>query len=183
LVGRVLLVLAALAALYGCGRSPETKAPFEGVEPLGSEASTFATEALTGQNVGPEFDVVEQEDQYGRLLAYVYLDCGYAETCRDEGPDEPSIFARVGGVADRVGPWLPQLFGLGALLLAGGLVVARQAASHPNLKEIGRGAVVAGAMMLLVAVPMYLLIVALPIFFSTEQIENIFDLLSNLPGA
>ena len=176
------MVLAALAALYGCGQSPETRNPFEGVEPLGSEASAFATEVLTGQNVGPEFDVVEQEDQYGRLLAYVYLECGYAESCPSDRvvPDEPSIFARVGGVADRVGPWLPRLFGLGAVLLAGGLVVARQAASRPNLREIGRGAVKAGAMMLLIAATMYLLIVALAILFSSKTIENI---LSNLPGA
>jgi micrococcal nuclease len=53
--------------------TPETKDPSEGIEPLGPEASTFAADELTGQSVGLEFDV-EQEDQYGRLLAYVYLD-------------------------------------------------------------------------------------------------------------
>ena len=53
--------------------TPETKNPSEGIEPLGPEASSFAADELTGQGVGLEFDV-EQEDQYGRLLAYVYLD-------------------------------------------------------------------------------------------------------------
>lgn len=52
--------------------TPETKDPSEGVEPLGPEASAFATDELTGQSVGLEFDV-EREDQYDRLLAYVYL--------------------------------------------------------------------------------------------------------------
>jgi micrococcal nuclease len=51
--------------------TPETVDPGEEVEPLGPEASTFATDALTGQSVGLEFDV-EREDQYDRLLAYVY---------------------------------------------------------------------------------------------------------------
>ena len=52
--------------------TPETKDPLQEVEPLGPEASAFATDSLTGQSVGLEFDV-EREDQYGRLLAYVYL--------------------------------------------------------------------------------------------------------------
>jgi micrococcal nuclease len=52
--------------------TPETKDPSEEVEPLGPEASAFATDALTGKSVGLEFDV-ERKDQYGRLLAYVYL--------------------------------------------------------------------------------------------------------------
>ncbi len=52
--------------------TPETVDPGEEVEPLGPEASSFATEELTGRSVGLEFDV-EREDQYGRLLAYVYL--------------------------------------------------------------------------------------------------------------
>ena len=52
--------------------TPETKDPSEEVEPLGPEASAFATDTLAGRRVGLEFDV-EREDQYGRLLAYVYL--------------------------------------------------------------------------------------------------------------
>jgi micrococcal nuclease len=51
--------------------TPETKDPSEGVEPYGPEASAFATEELSGQRVHLEFDE-EREDQYGRLLAYVY---------------------------------------------------------------------------------------------------------------
>ena len=53
--------------------TPETKDPSEGVEPLGPEASAFATDELEGESVGLEFDV-EREDQYDRLLAYVYLE-------------------------------------------------------------------------------------------------------------
>ena len=52
--------------------TPETKDPSEEMEPLGPEASAFATDSLTGRSVALEFDV-EREDQYGRLLAYVYL--------------------------------------------------------------------------------------------------------------
>jgi micrococcal nuclease len=52
--------------------TPETKDPEEGVEPMGPEASAFATEELSGQGVDLEFDE-EMEDQYGRLLAYVYV--------------------------------------------------------------------------------------------------------------
>jgi hypothetical protein len=52
--------------------TPETKDPSEGVEPYGPEASAFATEELSGQSVDLEFDQ-EREDQYDRLLAYVYL--------------------------------------------------------------------------------------------------------------
>lgn len=39
----------------------------------GFAASMFTTAMLTGRQVGLEFDV-QQRDQYGRLLAYVYLD-------------------------------------------------------------------------------------------------------------
>ncbi len=52
--------------------TPETVDPSEEVEPYGPEASTFATEELTGQSVGLEFGV-ERTDQYDRLLAYVYV--------------------------------------------------------------------------------------------------------------
>lgn len=52
--------------------TPETKDPEEGIEPYGPEASTFATDELSGQSVDLEFGV-EREDQYGRLLAYVYV--------------------------------------------------------------------------------------------------------------
>jgi micrococcal nuclease len=75
--------------------TPETKDPSEEVEPLGPEASAFATDALTGQSVGLEFDV-EREDQYGRLLAYVYVaDEMFNEALVEEGyaqayPYEPN---------------------------------------------------------------------------------------------
>jgi micrococcal nuclease len=75
--------------------TPETKDPSEEVEPLGPEASAFATDELTGQSVGLEFDV-EREDQYGRLLAYVYLGGKmFNEVLVDEGlaqayPYEPN---------------------------------------------------------------------------------------------
>src|SRR5215211_2920432 len=52
--------------------TPETKDPSEGIEPYGPEASAFATDELAGQSVDLEFDV-EREDQYDRLLAYVYV--------------------------------------------------------------------------------------------------------------
>lgn len=40
---------------------------------FGDKVSNFTKEMLTGKQVDLEFDV-EQKDQYGRLLAYVYLD-------------------------------------------------------------------------------------------------------------
>jgi micrococcal nuclease len=52
--------------------TPETKDPSEGIEPYGPQASAFAAEELAGQSVDLEFDV-EREDQYYRLLAYVYV--------------------------------------------------------------------------------------------------------------
>jgi micrococcal nuclease len=52
--------------------TPETKDPEEGIEPYGPEATAFATEELDGQGVDLEFGQ-EMEDQYGRLLAYVYV--------------------------------------------------------------------------------------------------------------
>jgi micrococcal nuclease len=76
--------------------TPETVDPGEEVEPLGPEASAFATEKLTGQSVGLEFDV-EREDQYDRLLAYVYLGGEmFNEVLVEEGlaqayPYEPNI--------------------------------------------------------------------------------------------
>jgi micrococcal nuclease len=44
-----------------------------GVEPYGPQASEFTTRELSGRRVRLEFDR-ERMDQYGRLLAYVYLD-------------------------------------------------------------------------------------------------------------
>lgn len=53
--------------------TPETVHPTLGEEPYGKEASLFTKEQLTGKTVQLEFDV-EERDQYGRLLAYVWLD-------------------------------------------------------------------------------------------------------------
>lgn len=52
--------------------TPETVHPSKPVQPYGPEASAFTKARLGGQRVGLEFDV-EQRDQYGRLLAYVWL--------------------------------------------------------------------------------------------------------------
>jgi len=84
----MLMLVAVLLALYGCGLYPETKNSSEGVEPLGSEASAFGAVALTGQNVEMEVNVVEQADRLGLLLASVYLECGYGGggPCDDSYP-------------------------------------------------------------------------------------------------
>lgn len=49
--------------------TPETKP----VQPFGPEASAFTTKLLRDNTVRLEFDVSER-DQYGRLLAYAYID-------------------------------------------------------------------------------------------------------------
>ena len=52
--------------------TPETVDPGENVEPYGPESSNYATSVLEDEEVELEFDE-ERTDQYGRLLAYVYL--------------------------------------------------------------------------------------------------------------
>lgn len=52
--------------------TPETKHPDKPVEPFGPEASEFTTKTLDGKDVYLELDVQER-DQYGRLLAYVWI--------------------------------------------------------------------------------------------------------------
>lgn len=52
--------------------TPETKHPRLGVQPFGKEASAFTTKELSGKQVTLELDV-EERDQYGRLLAYVWV--------------------------------------------------------------------------------------------------------------
>jgi micrococcal nuclease len=77
--------------------TPETVDSEEGVEPMGPEASAFATEELAGRGVDLEFDE-EMEDRYGRLLAYVWLRPGgemFNEVLLEEGyaqayPHEPN---------------------------------------------------------------------------------------------
>ena len=65
---RILMLVAVLMALYGCGLSAETKDSSEGLEPLGSEASVFGAVVLTGQTVEMEINVVEQADRPALLL-------------------------------------------------------------------------------------------------------------------
>jgi len=55
--------------------TPETKHPTKGVEHFGKEASEANRKLVDGKTVRLEFDVQEQ-DRYGRLLAYVYLEEG-----------------------------------------------------------------------------------------------------------
>lgn len=55
--------------------SPETNHPTKGVEPCGKEAAGANLKLVEGRTVRLEFDV-RQRDQYGRLLAYVYLENG-----------------------------------------------------------------------------------------------------------
>lgn len=56
--------------------TPETVHPSKPVEPYGKEASDFTKSKLkAGSKVLVEFDV-EERDQYGRLLGYVYLPDG-----------------------------------------------------------------------------------------------------------
>lgn len=66
--------------------TPETVHPTIGEEPGGREASDFTKARLTGQTVLVEFDV-EQRDQYGRLLGYVYTAEGamFNATLVDQG--------------------------------------------------------------------------------------------------
>ena len=52
--------------------TPETKHPDMAIQPLGEEAAAFTESHLAGKNVKMELDVQER-DQYGRLLAYVWL--------------------------------------------------------------------------------------------------------------
>jgi micrococcal nuclease len=52
--------------------TPETKHPNRGVEPYGPEATEANRRLVQGQMVRLEFDV-QPRDQYGRLLAYVYV--------------------------------------------------------------------------------------------------------------
>ncbi|MBK5287503.1 MAG: thermonuclease family protein, partial [Acidimicrobiia bacterium] len=53
--------------------TPETHHPTKGVECYGPDASAYTDRVLTGRRVSLELDV-ERRDQYGRLLAYIYLD-------------------------------------------------------------------------------------------------------------
>jgi micrococcal nuclease len=66
--------------------TPETVDPRSEVQPYGPEASRFTKGELEGERVRLEFDQ-EREDQFGRLLAYVYDSEGelFNETLLSEG--------------------------------------------------------------------------------------------------
>lgn len=53
--------------------TPETVKPNTSVQPYGKEASQYTKQTLNNQKVYLEFDK-EPKDQYGRYLAYVWLD-------------------------------------------------------------------------------------------------------------
>ncbi len=53
--------------------TPEIHHPMKGIERAGKEASEANRKLVDGKTVRLEFDVQEQ-DRYGRLLAYVYLE-------------------------------------------------------------------------------------------------------------
>lgn len=55
--------------------TPETQHPAKGVEAYGKEAAGANLKLVAGKTVHLEFDV-QRRDQYGRLLAYVYLEDG-----------------------------------------------------------------------------------------------------------
>ncbi|TWU14158.1 Thermonuclease precursor [Symmachiella macrocystis] len=52
--------------------TPETKHPDLPVQPFGPEASEYTRNRVQGKRVRLEFDK-EREDDYGRILAYVYI--------------------------------------------------------------------------------------------------------------
>ena len=52
--------------------TPESVKPDSPVEPFGPEAATFVRVLVEGRDVRLEFDR-EREDQYGRVLAFVYI--------------------------------------------------------------------------------------------------------------
>lgn len=65
--------------------TPETKDPDCDVQPYGPEALIFTRDELLDEEVDLEFDE-DREDQYDRLLAYVYLDDEmFNETLLEEG--------------------------------------------------------------------------------------------------
>jgi hypothetical protein len=76
-------------------------------------------------------------------------------------------------VMNLFGPWLVPLFGVGAVLLVGGLLT-KELASDRSVKGLGRGAANVGWRLMLLATAMYLAILALTAVFES--------MISNLPG-
>lgn len=54
--------------------TPETNHPSLGEQPLGKEATTANKRIIESGDVSIEFDVGDRFDDYGRLLAYIYVD-------------------------------------------------------------------------------------------------------------
>jgi micrococcal nuclease len=52
--------------------APEINHPVKGIEPFGLEAETYTRSRLEGKMLWLEIDVAER-DQYGRILAYLWL--------------------------------------------------------------------------------------------------------------
>lgn len=73
-------------------------------EPYGEEAGRFTRESLEGREVTLEFDA-EKKDDYGRLLAYVYLPDGsmFNETLLREGYAQIATFVPNTRYVDRFG--------------------------------------------------------------------------------
>ncbi|MFX3623399.1 MAG: thermonuclease family protein [Ectobacillus sp.] len=72
--------------------TPETVHPSKPVQPFGPQASNFTKQQLGGQTVGLEMDVQER-DQYGRLLAYVWLgDTLYNAVLLEKGFARVAVF-------------------------------------------------------------------------------------------
>ena len=102
MAARILMVVAVLMALYGCGQSPETADSFEGVEQHSSpEAPASGTVMPPGHDVELKFDVVDQADRSGPLPPYVYVECGYSMRCTPSPTASASASASVTGSDQR----------------------------------------------------------------------------------
>ena len=73
--------------------APETAGSPRGAQPYGEKVARFTEQRLEGQRVTLRFEV-EKKDQYGRLLAYVYLPDGsmFNETLLEEGYAQVATF-------------------------------------------------------------------------------------------
>jgi micrococcal nuclease len=73
--------------------TPETSHPTYGEQPYGQQAKEFTVSRLEGERVALEFDV-EKVDQYGRLLAYLWLpeDSMFNEVLLKEGYAQVATF-------------------------------------------------------------------------------------------
>lgn len=72
--------------------TPETEGSPRGEQPYGAEAAAFAEDRLGGRPVELEFDR-EREDDFGRALAYVYVEGAmFNETLLEEGYAQVATF-------------------------------------------------------------------------------------------